>query len=106
MSQCFFPELTVNGPGGYSELSDSVIIHHTAFLLLLCVLFMSKTLKKTQKNIMISDHTPFIIEKQFKVCAQYVFMFVVASGQSQAGCLQLSSVGRLLASSFTFDTQT
>lgn len=55
---------------------------------------------------MISDHTPFIIEKQFKVCAQYVFMFAVASGQSQAGCLQLSSVGRLLASSFTFDTQT
>lgn len=52
---------------------------------------MSKTLKKkTQKNIMISDHSPVIIEKQFKVCAQYMLMFVVASGQSQAGCLKLS----------------
>lgn len=60
------PGLTVNEPGGYGEFSDSLINYHTAFLPLLGVSVMSKTLQCIiQKNTMIQ--AAVTTEMQFKL---------------------------------------
>lgn len=100
------PGLTVNEPGGYGEFSDSLINYHPAFLPLLGVSVMSKTLKYIiQKNTMIQAiplsqqrcNLSFLIPHNSVNVRRFWWADFVVSGQRQAGCLQLGSVGRLHA---------
>lgn len=100
------PGLTVNEPGGYGEFSDSLLNYHTAFLPLLGVSVLSKTLKYIiQKNTMIQAiplsqqrcNLSFLIPHNSVNVRRFWWADFVVSGQRQAGCLQLGSVGRLHA---------